>query len=93
MFWNNMNISLLTILCINKEALCLLVSQAERFLPSTWPGLLLFPTSSLHSLMETVHMPVMTPDMIWKGIVASTKWQTKEDVESSYLNCKHKAGQ
>lgn len=29
--WNNMNVSLLTKVCINKEALRLLVRQAARF--------------------------------------------------------------
>lgn len=49
MVWNNMNVSFLTNFCINKEALCLPVSQAERFSWTPWPGL--FPSFPIPSIL------------------------------------------
>lgn len=37
MFWNNMNVSIFTKFCINKEAFLLLVSQAARLSQPSWP--------------------------------------------------------
>ena len=55
MFWNNMNVSLITKFCINKQALWLLVSQAARFSRPSWPGSFPFLASFLYPLLVPVH--------------------------------------
>lgn len=51
---NNINVSLLTKFCKNKQAFWLLVSQATRVSQPPWPGSLLSPSNSLHPLLGPV---------------------------------------
>lgn len=51
---NNINVSLLTKFCKNKQAFWLLVSRATRVSQPPWPGSLLSPSNFLHPLLGPV---------------------------------------
>lgn len=80
MFWNNINLSLLTEFCIKKIAVGVLISQAVRLSQPPWPDSIL-PSLNPYLLSGTWPSLGLTPDNhtcelteIKNKIVITRKW-------------------